>query len=89
MLESWKEKDLLRSSDDASHIGAEASEETSTSKSTKISDKTTSTSSSTIDQSGGYQRVHRGDTASRIDTSQWSLLVDDTPKRIVPAHVLE
>jgi hypothetical protein len=89
MLESWKEKDLLRSSDDASHIGAETSEETSTSKSTKTSDKTTSTSSSTIDQSGGYQRVHRGDTASRIDTSQWSLLVDGTPKRIVPAHVLE
>jgi hypothetical protein len=89
MLESWKEKDLLRSSNDASHIGAETSEETSTSKSTKTSDKTASTSSSTIDQSGGYQRVHRGDTASRIDTSQWSLLVDDTPKRIVPAHVLE
>jgi hypothetical protein len=88
MLESWKGKDLLRSSDDASHIGAETSEATSTSKSTKISD-TTSRSSSTIDQSGGYQRVHRGDTASRIDTSQWSLLVDDTPKRIVPAHVLE
>jgi hypothetical protein len=45
MLESWKEKDLLRSSDDASHVGAETSEETSTSKSTKTSDKTASTSS--------------------------------------------